>query len=474
MDAIAYDGRLSSTITGTVPVPEDRFEKVLGENAFHVWQILCAHRDAQGMTTITYGGMQRTKQFTHLNTKQIERALKRLRKSGLVRDLVRCRIKMERPVGRQGKTAVVWAFPRIVFGCRGISSTGAIVLVPGWVWGWIKTAVRRGGARKGAGRPQNRVEKEFKLGGIKNNQSGVPIYIHSNGLQSSRRNVAFRAAHETPHGVFDAVLPNFPAHSNPAQESAILKAESSADDPARRSVILETASSSPARAELGSKLGGSRKRQPPPPGVNGVPPYPGPTVCPPALVPPPLELPDDVQGLDAAWWLAKAFRGAVESRYKKRCWVLPSVVKLEKSKYLKLLVEAAELLRDYMAPPAAWASFSVDLWRKHEIGKGQPRLNWVYSLKRIEEQHSWGRREGYISRRAIYPKAAQVLMVRYRCMRVALADVGAQTRQEVQSVVEQWFPDGLYERLGRAARERAADDQRRINAAAARGDWMGW
>ena len=472
MDAIAYDGRLNSTVTGTVPVPENRFEKVLGENAFHVWQILCAHRDARGMTTITYSGMQRAKQFARLNDDQIKRALKRLCKSGLIRDLVSRRIRMERPVGRQGKTAEVWAFPRIVFGCRGISVAGPIVLVPGWVWGWIKTAVHRGGARKGAGRPQNSVEKRFKLPPTSNNQTAPPIIHINNGFQISIRNVASRASRVIPHGVFDATLPSFPASNNPAQENVILKTESNVDDPASSNVILKAADSSPAREELGSKLGGSRKRHPPPPGVNGVPPYPGPTVCPPALVPPPLELPDDVQGLDAAWWLAKAFRGAVESRYKKRCWVLPSVAKLEKSKYLKLLVEAAELLRDYMAPPAAWASFSVDLWRKHEIGKGQPRLNWVYSLKRIEEQHSWGRREGYISRRAIYPKAAQVLMVRYRCMRVALANVGAQTRQEVQSVVEQWFPDDLYERLGQAARERAADDQRRINAAAARGDWM--
>ena len=79
-----------------------------------------------------------------------------------------------------------------------------------------------------------------------------------------------------------------------------------------------------------------------------------------------------------------------------------------------------------------------------------------------------------MSRRVVYSKPAQALIYQYQQMRFALARSGAQTRQEVAVVVEKFVPDGLYDKLVDKAKDRSLDDQQRISAAAARGEWLGW
>ncbi len=235
----------------------------------------------------------------------------------------------------------------------------------------------------------------------------------------------------------------------------------------------------PANAEpkkLGGRIGRPPgPRLPPPyPGTRGIPPFPGPDVAPAAYIPAPKKLPDDVKGVEAARWLLKAFRGAVESRYRKRCFVLAGRGKLEKYKNLGKLIEAAELLRDHDIAPAAWAMFSVDAWLKYGIGKGLPRLNWVFSPKRVEDHHEWfgGEEVHYTARRAVHGRAAQELIRRHHRMRIDLASSGAQTEEEVKVVVDRYLPGSLYDDLAQKARERATDDQVRISDAAARGEWV--
>lgn len=203
--------------------------------------------------------------------------------------------------------------------------------------------------------------------------------------------------------------------------------------------------------------------------------YPGPEVIPSAMVPGPPKLPADARGADAAGWLLKAYRGAIESRFGGRCQVLRKRGTLERSRYLKGLVEAAELLRDYGFPPAAWAMFSVDVWRKYEATTTRkPGLGWVFSPKRIEDRHGWFRREEgrYCTRRAVFSRIAQDLMRGYRHMTYALAQAGAQSEQEIRAVVEQYFPGDSYEQTAAKARQRALADQRLINDRVARGEWV--
>ena len=469
MQAIPYDKRLSTDVTGRMVIDEDRLEKKLGETAYLLWQILCANRSAKGFTTITYAGIRRAKQFNDLTDRQIKRSLIRLRKAGLVRDLYRRRQKLRLPKGRNGDTVMAWAMPRQVFGARAASVRGSVVVVPNRTRQWVKSAPGRGGRRAGAGRKQKNQRGPYvKIG----NQRG-PYASFSNGStdllytkQCSidlKDDVACLATLGRQHGRASATVdPLLSIPSAGGKSSHSLESH----DP-----------------ETGSRLGPTtRTLAPPAAGTQGMPPYPAARIVPPAMIPPPPRLPEELTDTEGARWLVNAFRGAVESRYKKlgkrgkpyRCWVLSRRGSLEKSKYLKQLIEAADLLRELEAAPAAWCAFSVDCWRKYDMGKKPPSIAWVYQLGRIENQNGWyqGEEPYYMSRRVVYSKPAQVLIYQYQQMRFALARSGAQTRQEVAVVVEKFFPDGLYDRLVDKAKDRSLDDQQRISAAAARGEWQ--
>ena len=552
MAALAFDSRLAQEVTGTTTIPTERFEKVLGDNALAVWDVLCVCRNRNGYTTITYAGIQKK---AALNDKQIARALVRLRRAGLVLDLLKRRKKMMRPVGRTGRMAEVWAFPRRVYGARGVNFTGKVVIVPGRVWRWLRRANYRGGARKGAGRPKGpmgtpqhlaiatryrgsvrtAVLQYFRTGFLRKAGGGFPDYAgiiaqlgpcpgprreyhidHIRPLASfnledqTHLRQAFApenhqwltATENLRKSIFwvsepgECVAPSnqtvpYTHNSKWGTDIDLNNSgfEGSVDVPsfASQKMAHSVASQRPAdgilkaqqpgksQGNVGSRIGGSRRRAPPPAGVNGVPQYPGPLVINPATVPGPPKLPDGLSNTDSARWLAKAYQGAIESRYKERCFVLRGRGKLENSKHLKLLMEAAELMREYDMAPAAWACFSIDGFR-HVNDRGKPPIQWVYKHERLEEYQGWFRREAphYSSKRVVYPKPAQDLIKRYGLMRVDLARTGAQTRQEVQVVVDKWFPDGLYDRLAEEARARAAEDQVLINRRVARGDWLGW
>lgn len=462
MDAIVYDTRLTPQVTGTIPIERSRFERVVGDNAVAVWDVLCACRDQNGHTTITYKGLQ--KKCT-LNAKQIERALIRLRRSGLVVDLVKRRQRLKRPV--EGGMAYVWAFPRRIFGARAVCHIGQVVVVPPSVWRWIREAKSRGGARSGSGRPQRRydLESENSPEKVRMTQSATPRFFQSGVYDRKSKWGPYIYTTQYANSDLSGDVANFAAQSLPHDAAA-----------PRQDLTLEHApekvgSVDTPAGDLGTKLGGGGK-PPPPAGTYGIPPYPGPEVCPPALVPPPPKLPEDLSDLDAARWMVRAYRGAMESRYRKRCWVLGRRGSLEKSKHLQQLIDASALFRELAIAPAGWAAFSIDVWRDR-VGKGNPPINWVYQLSRIEEHAGWYRREApHSSRRAVYSKAAQVMFERYRRMRLELTQVGAQTRRDILPVVARWFPDDLYDRLAAAARRRAAEDQQLILQRAQRGDWL--
>lgn len=232
--------------------------------------------------------------------------------------------------------------------------------------------------------------------------------------------------------------------------------------------------SKPATPNLGLHLGGTAPRPClPQPGHMGVPSYPGPTVMPPAVVPRPPKLPEDLSDLDVAQWLAKSYRGAVEARYGERCYVLARRGELAKSRFMKVLVDGGRTLSDYDIAPAAWAAFSVEVWKRHESSKKPPPINWMFAPNRIEERREWFEEEegAYNGGRVVYGEAAQDLMRRYVQMLGTLT-WAKKTEVEVKKVVERFFPDGLYDRLLAVAREQARDDQRLLDEAVVRGEWV--
>lgn len=480
MDAIPFDTRLSRRITGRLQIPEAEFAKKLGETAFLVWQILCAHRDGRGLTTITYAGMQRAKLFQHVSDKQIKRALTRLRKLGLVADLHKSRIKMMRPKGREGLMVEVWAMPRIIYGGRGVGPRGSVVFVPRWVrdrwdsvrsWGGNRRSlpfVARKRAPSYVKTAYDAAGRKFQVGLQGGVSSGPPDIIHSsNGDHGSKKTA----------GVFASQKPQLVACGD--RHDLLLAVDQPGDTkrdvpPVAPKPRPPFGAGKPTVSTTGTRIGGCQQEPPPVPGSLGIPPPPNPTICPPAMVPPAPPMPGGLKGIDAARWLVKMYRGAIVSRFKGKCWVLAGRGKLEKSKHLPNLIRVAKIMQVEGVPPASWAAWSIGCWADNEIGKGKPPIRWVYSEKRLEEHLGWFFRElgGYDVRRAVYSRPAQVLMWRHRQMMVALARSGARTEEQVRVVVDKYFPDGLYDVLSQKAKRAAIDDQIRINQAVARGDWV--
>jgi hypothetical protein len=218
----------------------------------------------------------------------------------------------------------------------------------------------------------------------------------------------------------------------------------------------------------------SVKKPPPPIGTLGQPRYPSSGVAQSAIVPKPPQLPDGLEDVEAARWLLNAYRGAMERRYGQPCGVLLKRGQLEKSQHLPALVEAAGKLRELGAAPAAWAAWSVDVWEEYGDGNGKPPLKWVFGTKRMEERAGWFEAEAsdYSKRRAVMNEVKRHLLERYQGMRAQIVAEGAQTEGEVKPIVERWFPGDAYLQLVEGARKRALEDQERINAAVARGEWV--
>ena len=173
--------------------------------------------------------------------------------------------------------------------------------------------------------------------------------------------------------------------------------------------------------------------------------------------------------------LVMAYRGAVESRWRKRCYVMAKVMDPSKSAYGNVLTRAVELFQLYEIAPAAWAAWSVDCWRA--MGHAAPpAIRWVFAPARIEERVEWFQNEegAYKGGRVVLCALAQDVVRRYSAMKLDMCRRRARTPEEVAAVVELYFPNGSFDRVVADAREHAADDQRRMNDMMARGEWLSW
>lgn len=207
-----------------------------------------------------------------------------------------------------------------------------------------------------------------------------------------------------------------------------------------------------------------------------VPRFPGIGVVPLAVVPAPRKLrePDPVR---AAKILAAVYRGAVERFWPGRpCFVLARG-DVSKSRYFKLLVSAAETLRENgercsEMSPAAWVAFSCEAWRAMGKSGGPPPLSFVFSAFRLAERWGWfeadflGRYEG--SRVVVGPLHRR-LMEDWRAMSASIVAERPKDRLALGHVVERFFPGRSWEDRVRAVGREAAASQAAIDQAIARG-----
>jgi len=316
---------------------------------------------------------------------------------------------------------------------------------------WLETE-RRGGARPGAGRPRGSKSK------------GVPQTIKQGAAYTTRPIQPDASLYFVKGRPPEAALPF--EDSKPEANTGTGESGFSAPVPG----LTETTSVE-GTSLRGKMTSGGR---PPPPGFNGVPRFPGPTVMPPATVPGPPMLPEGLGDEEAVDRLLKAYRGATEARTKKKCWVLSRAGEARKSKHWPVLLAAARKLEEFEWRPGAWVMWRLDSWAEMHPRSKEAPLKWVFSVAAMEEHGGWFESESghYSAPRIIYNPLAQDVLRRYQAMQMELLVRGAVGEAAVKQVVEKHWPGDAYRRAVAAANARTQEDQMLINRRIQRGDWV--
>lgn len=486
LDPDLYD---SVNTLGRYPVPEEKLKKRLGKTNWDVWISLCRFRCKEtGMMHALRSNVANHQGHT---SRQVARAIRVLIKSGLVVDYKRQEIPVKVTDRRTKKTrtARIRVPLKIVYGVRAVNQTGDIVLVPPFTATWLSKPRGWGGFRERSGRPKKLIEHSGKEENVLMEHSIEEKQADFEGVKkikmgsippSEKNQDGFTEV--TNNKYIDTMTPEVFINKNLVRESAQISSEKKSQEQVSENIPAKALEAKPVTNPVEEKelpgvglivKGSGTFHRVPLAGLDGVPRYPGVSVVPPAMVPNPPLLPENVTGKDSVLWLLKAYRGAIESRYKKRCFVLAKG-DVTKSKYYRLLLEAANTLRDMEMSPAAWITWSVDFWRQYVERPSFPGLAWVFSQKRMADREGWFKHEDgcYSDSRAIYNDYAVELLNRYSKMQGELRRVGTSNPIAVSEVVQRWFPGNFYAELVQQARDRSAEDQRLMNQQVKRGEYI--
>lgn len=125
------------------------------------------------------------------------------------------------------------------------------------------------------------------------------------------------------------------------------------------------------------------------------------------------------------------------------------------------------------AKPATWIAFSMDQWefirQRNEALPARPSIQWLWSPKRMKEQHHRASDKYCYERLEFGMRARSVVESWYRMRSAILAD--AYTKPEVRAIVSRYFPNGI-EPVLEKARQEGAKRQEQLNAAVAAWQWV--
>jgi hypothetical protein len=166
---------------------------------------------------------------------------------------------------------------------------------------------------------------------------------------------------------------------------------------------------------------------------------------------------------------ARAYRGAVQSRFDGPCFVFARG-DLTKSKYYVMLVVGARLLIEQEIAPAAWCAWSMDIWKLRSGATKPPPIAWVFSEGRVRERCGWFRSEAasYEGGQALYGREHRRLLARWHRMFGELL----RGRDPPEVIVAQHFPDGSYEHGMKRARKEREETMARLDRMVEHGGWL--
>jgi hypothetical protein len=444
-----------ASVAGRSRIEAALLEKKLGKNAFLIWQMFLQRRDFDGYSALTRRRIMKLAKFECGNQlKAVERALRRLMLAGLV---VYCRHKRNHTwVMKSGGTRTRLLNVRLVSG--DVDAAGAFV-VPQAVYGAVMMMVTKGGARSGAGRPRK-------------NQSGVPLAesVTVEGIPALNSS-----------GIQSGVVPEFKAGTHSVLTSKGVRTGSSLPSEEKSAAVpppsfLEEAPTAGALRLAATIVGVAARHTPT---------FFGPDLLPrldydtlnAAVVPSPPKLNPDEP--DAMWalQLMRAYEGAVESRFKVKANHFKRKSVLSNAARVKPLVECAKKLVEQKIAPAAWAAWSCDVWRHFSEKKGRgkvkaPVLQWVFTAKRVEDNHGWFHAEesSFTGTRVVFGDAAREAMYLHQRVKQMLYE--APDEAAARLILARELPAGRLDGMIRLAHKEADAERTRLRAAVESGEWI--
>ena len=455
-------------VAGSSRVLRKEMAKRLGPKALLVWSLLTKRRDANGYAHPTVPGLANSKEGERLSYRTVQRALDRLRASGLVVDVG---FRFLEQLGKDGWPVEVYM--RRVFGTWGPQGT---VLVPISVWPklmGLPVFRGHGGARAGSG---PKTEKQaVRLTEFKWREGGTPTPLEpgcgsssgvgvgcSSGVPIAGSNTCLggdvfpterhvRLAAEAVEGVKGRSV-------NPPPTEPLMVP---ADDPRVRG-------KSPELAKLWRQLLAPR----PAPAVaveDLMPVHPGPEEIH-VTVPPPPRIPLHLEPDEQLIFCAKWYRAAVESRGL-RC---PPLAPLRSHR--RYFEDFREVCLEKEIRPGAWVAWALDRvllqLPTNARKRFSPPIKVLLSPKTLTEQR-WMFREQeaeYCTPHMNKSRAGEAFMEKWRRVKLHLRD-GARTKEHAERLLAEAWPEGY--KLARArCRENTAAEGQEVRERIQLGEWI--
>lgn len=208
-------------------------------------------------------------------------------------------------------------------------------------------------------------------------------------------------------------------------------------------------------------------------GARALPPFPGPDVIKPVVVPGPAKISPGCSDLEAVKMLVWAYQDSVESRWPgQRCWSFRRG-EITKSKHWPLLLAAATRMRELEIAPGAWCLFSADVWREHStaVSPPPPPPTFVFAKSRMENRLDWFDDEcdRYRGGRALFAPAHLALAQRWKDLWRDLHKESPQDRPRLLVILERHFPGDSWERGLAQARDETEALRRTVTELVKRG-----
>lgn len=489
-------------------------EARVGARAWAVWRDLLELRDAAGDVRATAAGIGK-RLVPRLSRAQVQEQLDRLRRLGLVAG-GGWRY-AELPAGTS--RALVEVYERRVVGALLDNQVG----LPTTVWQQLDQPRRWGGARPGSG-PRRPIQDRSGLAeGVGDSDcppslsdlettktvENQPIAKCSESLPNSSRSLT--ELRDIEKRLVDLVVLSFPSEKKkPAQARSFFDFEQNTPPAASAAEVVADGAASAApeatearvEAPVGVEVAPAGDRLPdglpvardsiggvallgrgqvavtvPAEEWGQLPPYPGVGVLSPAVVPPPPLVTEAQSEDDRVALLLQAY-GLVCQRQLPREFNPHSRHPL-KATERRLLVAAAEALRQHSVSPLRWVEFSFAQWAhgaetdRERASKraraARPPLRVVFALARIESSAGWCRSERERrGSRVLLTRSLRLLQQRWQTM------TGLVLRGELSpsAARARLFGADGYERLLERARDEARRETARVTSSLASGDYL--